>query len=217
MSLVRVADPESPMVTLEEARMHCAVDAWGSPAVHPHDEMLQDFVRAATDELDGSAGWLGRALITQTWRLSLSHFPSGTGSAGAIELPLTSPTDSFAQPAPSTVMEVAYLDGEGQVTVIDPSQYRVVFEEDPQILEPVYGGSWPSVQPQRGAVRILYKAGYGAAASDVPGPIKSYIKARLGMLYAHRELVIAGTTIAPVPFMVNSLESYRKRVWNAGD
>ncbi|HSH41802.1 MAG TPA: hypothetical protein VK973_06725, partial [Arenicellales bacterium] len=57
-SLIRIAEPDEPVLSLEQARAQCRVDAWGSPAVHPDDELLQAYVQAATDELDGVDGWL---------------------------------------------------------------------------------------------------------------------------------------------------------------
>jgi hypothetical protein len=63
------------------------------------------------------------------------------------------------------------------------------------------------VRCQPGAVEILYDAGY----ESIPEMIRAYAKVRLGQLYEFRELVVAGVSIAPVPYLLDSLENFRAR------
>lgn len=203
-ALVRVVAPTEPVLSLEEARAHLKVDAWGSPPVHPDDTYIQACVQAAIDELDGVDGWLGRALVTQTWDLILDAFPEGK-----IKLPLTSP-QLPTSPALEIVESITYIASDGTENVMDAADYRMVSRADPCFVEPVYGTSWPATREVSQAVTIRYVAGYGAA-SAVPEIIKSYLKLRIGQFYAHREMVIAGATIAPLPFARESLEGVRYR------
>jgi hypothetical protein len=221
MALTRITAPAAPVITLEEARAHLRIDACGSPPEHPDDALIESMVAIATSELDGADGWLGRALVDQTWLLTLDRFsrwpgcqldwlfPSGTTR---IYLPLTSPQYSGASPAPDPVTSVTYVDTDGvTITMVDGTDYRVVTDHDPMYIEPVYGASWPATRDTSGAVRIIYEPGYGAAGSDVPAIIRNYMLVRIGQLYEFRELVIAGSTVAEVPYYRDSLENVRMR------
>lgn len=197
----RVTPPAKPVLTLAEARAQCRIDALGSPPVHEDDELLGRFVAGATAELEGMEGWLGRALLTQTWRLTLPGFPRcGSGSHSGVPLPL---------PPLQSVTSIGYTDPDGVEQTLAGSAYRVITEARVGRVEPVYGTSWPSTRTQSDAVKITFTCGYGADETDVPEDIRNYVRARTGQLYEHRELVIAGTIIAEVPHMRNSLESRR--------
>lgn len=207
MSLTRISAPVASMFTLEELRAHVRLDACGSPPEHPDDTLLLALADRALSELDGADGWLGRALINQTWRLTLDRFP-----AGRIYLPLTSPQAHDASPAPAPVLSVTYTDTDGVVrTLTEGTDYVVLTEHDPQFIEPAYNVCWPSTRCISGAVRVTYQAGYGDAAEDVPAAIRSYVLVRIGQLYEFRELVVAGVTVAEVPYLRDSLENFRLR------
>jgi len=77
-------------------------------------------------------------------------------------------------------------------------------------LTPVCGKIWPISLPQIGAVSVIFDAGYGDAAS-VPEGIKSWIKLRVGSLYAHREEValLASGKIEPLAFIDGLLDPYK--------
>ena len=172
--------------------------AEGSPPAHPDDALIASFVQAAINELDGIDGWLGRALVTQTWQLVLDTFP-----ACAIRLPL---------PPLQSVDSISYIDGDGASQTLDPADYRVFApDSDPGRVEPAYGLSWPAVRGQSGAVTITYTCGYGDPA-DVPELIRTYIRLRVGQYYENRELVATGVSVAPIPYLRDSLESYRRSV-----
>jgi uncharacterized phiE125 gp8 family phage protein len=196
-SLVRITPPDEPILSIEQARAQCRVDAWGSPAVHPDDELLESYVQAATDELDGVDGWLNRALVTQTWQLSLDYFPERV-----IRVPL---------PPLQSVTQIEYDAPDGTPTVLDTDAYDVVIAADPGFIIPATSLSWPSTLDREAAVRIRYVAGYGDA-EDVPEIIKNYIRQRVGQSYDVRELSVQRVgLIQPTPFMRDNLESIRMR------
>ena len=64
--------------------------------------------------------------------------------------------------------------------------------------------------PQMGAIQITFDAGYGAA-SAVPEGIKSWIKLRVGSLYAHREEIalLNRGSIESLPFVDGLLDPFR--------
>lgn len=197
--MTRVGAAPAPALSLEEARLHLRVNAATLPLPpHPDDPLIQAYVQAATNELDGIDGWLGRALVTQQWRLNLDGFP-----AGAITLPL---------PPLQSVGEIRYTAPDGAEVVLPPSAYRVLtWDSDPGHVEPAFGAAWPAVRRQTAAVAITYSCGFGDPAK-VPELIRNYIRLRLGQFYENRELVAVGVIVTTIPFMADSLESFRRSV-----
>lgn len=221
MPLTLVTPPVNPILSLEDARAQLRVEACGSPPEHPDDALITALIGMVASELDGVDGWLGRALIDQTWLLTLDQFPGAArrhfvfdrcAVQDRLYLPLTSPQYSGASPAPAPVIELSYVDCNGVTTVLtEGDDYRVVTDSDPMFLEPAYGTAWPTTRDTAGAVRLTYEAGYGPDAADIPGTIINYARLRLGQLYEFRELVIAGTIVAEIPFIRDSLENIRLR------
>jgi uncharacterized phiE125 gp8 family phage protein len=118
------------------------------------------FTTLITEAREYAEGFMRRALITQTWDLTLDWLPP------VIELPKT-PLQS--------VTSLKYLDASGALVTLDPSLYRVDVASKPGRITPAYGTSWPTVHPVTGAVVIRFVAGYGAA-SAVPERIKQGMK-----------------------------------------
>lgn len=194
--------PEATVLTIEEARMQLRVDPepGTSPPSHPEDELILDCVRAATGELDGGDGWLGRALLTQTWRLSLNRFPDGE-----VLLPL---------PPLQEVLSVTYLDTDGvERTLAAGTDYRVGTEGRVAYVAAAHGKRWPRGREQGGAVGITFRCGYGDEGSAVPALVRQYVKARLGFYYEHRETIVVGPglTAPEVPGYAHVLENLRVR------
>lgn len=165
-SLARVVAPVNPAVSLEEAKLHLRVD--GSV----EDGLITDLIAAATGFIDGPKG-IGIAMITQSWRLSLDRWP-----CDPISLLLTPVTE---------IVSVTYVDGAGDVQTIDPAGYIADLDHQPPRLRPAPGCSWPSARHQPGAIKIVFKAGYGATAEAVPSDLRAALKLILGNLYANRE------------------------------
>lgn len=211
MDLVRVTAPAEDVVSLVEARLHLDVDTEGSPPTSEHDDLITAAIAAATADLDGAEGWLGRALVTQTWKRLLPRFPAGCGSTAGILLPLTS-AKAVTSPPATVVSAITYIDADGAETTLAPAAYRVLSEAEPNIVEPLYGTAWPATRTTRHAVAITYTAGYGAAAA-VPEPIRSYVKVRVRQFYDNPSLVQVGTIVSEMPFYRDSLENYRLRGW----
>lgn len=219
--LTRVTAPAVPILSISDARDHLRVAACGSPVSHPDDDLIELMIGIVTSELDGRDGWLGRALIDQTWLLTLDQFPGAHRSTlgftwgcylDRIYLPLTSPQYSGGSPAPAPVTSLTYVDTAGVTqTLVEGTNYRVVTDSDSMFIEPAYGTCWPATREIAGAVRVTYLAGYGPAATDIPPAILGYARVRLGQLYENRELTVTGTIVAAIPYLRDSLENFRKR------
>jgi uncharacterized phiE125 gp8 family phage protein len=179
MPLIRITPPATLPVSVEELKSHSNIDN------ALHDARIADFLRTATAKLDGRDGLLGRALITQTWRLTLDCFPP------AIALPL---------PPCQAVMQVSYLDAAGAPQTLAPGDYQVfgIGGSDPAQILPDFGGAFPATRRWPESVVVEFRAGYGDAAGDVPEPLRTAIKMHAAHLYEHRESVAFGT-FAEVP------------------
>lgn len=162
-SNVAVIEPPDPIISAADARASLGID----PDV-PSD-IIEGMLAAATANLDGPDGWLGRALGEQT----LEQRQSGLYWTCA-------PVFMIYYPPLIEVLSVKYLDRDGIERTVSPDDYRVIGGAGATgiaRLAPTYGTSWPSAQPSDDAIRILYRAGYPMVAgkSTVPAPIRQAI------------------------------------------
>jgi uncharacterized phiE125 gp8 family phage protein len=157
MRLILIDGPAVEPLTADEARARVNIGSEVS------DEVVEAYITAARQRIDGADGWLGRALITQTWRGDLDEFPACDG--GKIYVPL---------PPLQEVTEISYLDADALPVVVAEGDYQVVQGPRPFIV-PVSGSTWPSVTIRASAISITFVAGYGDAGSDVPEPIRTAI------------------------------------------
>ena len=135
--------------------------------------------------------FMRRALITQTWTMSLDSWPSygndwwesfhstqRDAHAGYIELPY---------PPLSSVTSVTTYDDAGTGTAITLADY---FTQDtnsePGRLALRSGASWPTDDRTVNQVVIVYVAGYGAAGSSVPRAIRHGMLMHINWMYEHR-------------------------------
>lgn len=196
MALKLVTAPANNPLTLDQVKAHLRVD-------YPDDDLLIGaMLDAAVQYCDGPKGFLGRALIRQTWDLYLDEFPCRYGSAfhrrghhryGAhIDIPL---------PPLISVGGVFYLDDSGSETEVDPSTYTVDPASEPARIVPK-NFSWPIAGCLPNAVRIRFTGGYVTTDSppedNVPQQIIAGILMYIGDLYANRETMLTGQRAAAV-------------------
>jgi uncharacterized phiE125 gp8 family phage protein len=200
MPLTLVTPPAGEPITLADARLHLRLDATGSPPTHPDDALVTSLITAARQHLDGPSGILGRALMTQTWRLDLPAFPA---SDAAITLPL---------PPLQSVTSIVYPDSDGSPVTLSPTLYEVAQGPWGQgLVRPVFGESWPLARHEPDAVRITFVAGYGNAAA-VPAPLVAAMKLHLGVLYENREAA-SQKPLSVVPLAYDALITPYRLVW----
>jgi len=182
MNLQLLTPPAVTPVSLDEAKAHLNVDDADD------DALITALINAATDHLDGVAGILGRALVTQIWVLKL-------GSWSDLVLPL-SPVGS--------INEIRYVDGDGNQQTWASTDYALVKHRSrwEVCLQP--GKSFPGLGDVLEPIEVEFVAGYGDAAA-VPAALKAAIKLHVGTLYEHRETVITGTIIQEVPHAYDAL------------
>lgn len=131
---------------------------------------------------------LQRTLINSTWRLQLDAFPA------VIEL---------GMPPVSSVASVKYIDEAGAEQTLASSEYVFDASKEPAPLKPASGKSWPRTADVPGAVKVEFVAGYGAAGTDVPAPIRKWIEAAVAHMYENR------LSDLPTDFGLGYISTYR--------
>lgn len=143
----------------------------GAPDVADHLRLtdydqfyLDGLIEAATGYVEG---FLEKALLPQTWELTLPEFPDGFINVPV--LPLRS------------VESIKYIDPDGVEQTLDPTRYET--DTGSGRIIPIYGKRWPSTRNQLNAVTARYEAGF----DEVPEQIKTAILLVVGFLYENRE------------------------------
>lgn len=171
MSLKLITPASQPAVSLAEIKAHLRIDA----ALTDDDAALLAFAEAATLAAEQSTG---RALMPQTWEITLDAFP---------------PAFELTRVPAASVTSITYVDEDGSAQVLAPDQYLLDNADDfsPAYVIPAYAGSWPATRAQANAVRLRYVAGYPDQAS-VPVPIKNWIKLVVGVSDRSRDKPVEG-------------------------
>lgn len=186
MALRLITPPAIEPITLAEAKAHLRVD-------HSNDDTkINMLIRAARRHVDGPYGFLGRALVTQTWELVIDKFPTNE-----LKIPL---------PPLQSVTSIHYDDSAGVQQLLASTEYTVDDVSEPGWVVPVTTG-WPtSLFEGINAVRVQFVAGYDATsdsppdlAGNIPDDIKAAMLLDIGNLYEHREEVIIGQTAVRLP------------------
>ena len=190
MALKLITAATSLAVTLAEAKAHLRVDSTDE------DALVTALIHAATATAEQMTG---RALMTQTWELTLDAFPD------ALELTRV--------PAQS-VTSIIYADATGAATTLDNGLYALDSADDFGFayIVPAYGTEWPTTRSQINAVAVRYVAGYADAAA-VPVSIKSWVLLQVAAMFENRELETGGSGSAVKLGFCDALLA-RYRVWS---
>ena len=203
MSMQLITPAAGEPVSLAEAKLHLRVD------FDEDDGLIQSLITAARCAAETLTN---RQLMTARWKLVLDSFPGPSLMGVPAGQPFTLPGHAIlvAKSPLQSVVEIRYLDMGGLWQVMPAANYAVDSACEPARITPVFGQIWPVSLPQIGAVCVTFDAGYGSAAA-VPEGIKSWIKLRVGSLYAHREEVSALSRgrIEVLPFIDGLLDPYK--------
>ena len=200
MAIRVITRPTVEPVSTEEMKLHLRED------LADQDLLINALIVAAREYAEA---YTGRAFITQTLELTLDEFPAG----GEIEIP---------NPPLQLVEHVKYIDADGVLQTVNDALYQVDPYAEPGKIKPAYGEVWPDTRAgEYNAVQVRYICGYAEIgspsgadpANGVPDGIKHWMKVRVAQLYEHREAVIIGTIVAPIPrdFVDGLLDPYRVR------
>jgi uncharacterized phiE125 gp8 family phage protein len=188
--LALVTPPVGYPVTLDEAKAHLRVDT------DLENGLIESLIATATQFLDGYAGVLGRAILDQTYSLTI-HYDDMPSGSGRVYLPIG---------GAKSLTSVSYYNGANSqvVRATDVADYFDFLADGWwSYVEPKGSLTWPSVYDRADAMSITWLAGYGAAA-DVPAPIKQAILLLVGHFYENREAVTE-RLLSEVPMTVRYL------------
>lgn len=156
-------------------------------------DLLESLIVAAREYVEL---FTRRALVNQTWTLYLDNWPSRPSSLGwwdgvregslsmgysdHLELP-TGPLRSV------TSIKTFHLDNTEEVFA--SSNYFLDLNSNPGrvVLNP--GAVWPTATRSLNSIEVVYVAGYGEAATDVPAPLRLAVKMLAAHWYENREYV----------------------------
>ncbi len=177
MALKQVTAPATEPLALADVKAHLKVDNTAD------DSYITALIVAARQYVET---YLGRSLISQTWRYTLDAFPCEGFSlhwnyieGQAVQLP---------RPPLVSVTSITYLDYSNVVQTLSPSVYQVDTDSEPGRVIPTWGHFFPLTLPALNAVSITYAAGYGDSTT-IPQGIKQAMYLIIGNWYEHRESV----------------------------
>lgn len=181
-------------ITLEEARKHLRIEAFGSPLEHPDDDYINTCITVAREFCEQ---YLERALAAHTIQMALDDFPSQ-----GIPIPL----------APTVgITSVIYVDTDDAEQTVATSVYALDDYSEPNWIVLKAGQRWPVTNQGANNVKILMTVGY--APTNVPAPIKAAMLLIIGNQYENRQQDVLGNTrisFNSLPLGVyNLLQPYR--------
>lgn len=191
MPLRLVTPPTVEPLTITDVQAHIRVDDLSGEAL-----AIGLFIQALRERAEAETH---RALITQTWELSMDKFPipqvfGYTGLApiyprhfrGEIELP---------KGQLQAITSITYIDVLGVQQILDPAAYTIDNAQEPALLVPAYGCAWPGCRGDINGVKIRYTAGYGATAATIPAAVRAWMLMNIASLYENRESTVVGPRI----------------------
>jgi uncharacterized phiE125 gp8 family phage protein len=162
MRLELVAPPAVEPLTAAEAKARLNIGSEVS------DEVINAYITASRQTIDGAGGWLNRALITQSWRGHLDAFPCGN----RVYIPLP----------PLQQLAISYIGDAGDsVTLTEGVDYKLTQNAQRPYITPI--GSWPSIAINSDAITLDFIAGYGDDGASVPEPIRTAIALGAGHIH----------------------------------
>lgn len=193
MQLVRITAPD-PILTVAEVKRHLNVE-------HDEHNALLDFLMGAViDDLDGPDSFMGRALGPQTWDMTLEAGELWVGGQPR------SATEKLQLPLPPliAVEEAEYRNTSGDLTAWTGFEAVGAGAEGHGFLLPSLNGAWPTVADCGDALRVRFQCGYAVNNGDspdvsveaVPLSFKAAALLEIGALYANRESLVIGQTVA---------------------
>jgi uncharacterized phiE125 gp8 family phage protein len=181
MASILLTAPAVEPISLDEAKAYLRVE------VTDDDELIAALIAGARIHVEAQTR---RALITQGWRLVLDAWPDD----GRIQV----------WPAPLQTLTAARVyDLDNNASSVDTGAFVADLAASELVFAP-----WALAQPQRIAagIEIDVVCGYGAAATNVPEPLRQAIRLLIAHWYENRGLVEGGITgVAVLPQTVAAL------------
>lgn len=182
MALILTSGPAIEPVSVDEAKAHLRVDGASE------DALIASLILTSRLHIEAA---LGLALIEQGWRLVLDAWPRD----GVVKIPL-SPVASLTQ--------VRVRNAAGAMEPVGAGNYVAVLVGRPQRIVRT-NGAWPIPAVPAAGIEIEFTAGFGAAAADVPAPIRQALLLLIAHWYEHRDPFEIGAPQTGIPSAVSRL------------
>lgn len=180
-----VTAPTATVIDVAKARRHLRLDEVDTDDVET--DLIEGAIAAATGYLDGRAGVLGRALLTQTWQATAwrpSRCMRGLGWGFVLDL------------APIQAVTKVEAMQSGDYVELPAETWRMVRLAGERVaVLPVPDMAWPPVDLDPEAWRITFRAGYGDAGDAVPAPIRSAMLLMVSDLFDNRDAKIQANMV----------------------
>lgn len=163
-NLVMTSPPATEPLTLSEAKTFLRIDH------DTEDAAITDMIKAAREACES---FTGLALITRGYSLTLDAWPADN----CLFLP---------RPPLASVSAISVLDAAGMPETLDEGSYLVDATGKPGRIVLQDGAVPPDPGRKIAGIVIEFTAGYGAAASNVPGALRQGMKQIVSRLYTHR-------------------------------
>ena len=183
------------------------VKSWIKQDGSDDDALITTLIQAAREAAEK---FLRRALITQTWRLTLDLEQCSYGNdlpGGVYELPISALYGGLPNiielpmPPLQSVTSVTTYDTSNAGTVYDPGNYFVDISGERLVLND--NAIWPGVLRWKATCEVVFVVGYGTDVTKIPQAIKS------GMLM-HIQKMYDGRLVCDLPGSSEQLyRSYR--------
>jgi len=169
MNLTLVMAPTVEPLSIDEVKTHLRVE------YDDENAYLHALINVAREFIDGKDGILGRAINTQTWKLSLTDFKSD------IEIPL---------PPLQSISSIKYWNNASTpvLTTVATTVYEVITGTFRGKVCLLGDQSWPSDidANRRFPVEITFVAGYGDEASDIPEGLRHAMLFHIAHMFENR-------------------------------
>ena len=175
-------DPGVEPVTLDEVKTFARIDGGDE------DTLIEDIIVAVREAMEF---YLGRSLVDRTITMTIDEWQEKE-----IELPM---------PPLVSITSVSTLDEDDSATIYNASNYYVVTEAIPGQIVIKQDVSLPNnVDRDVAGYRIIYVAGYGSQASNVPAAIRMAMMQWATMIYETRAI-----TTEPPASVKRTLDLYK--------
>ena len=133
----------------------------------------------------------GRALITQTITMNIDGTrmlddPLWEGTRVAPDVKFYKDHIQLARPRVQSVTSVKTFSDSDVATTFSASKYYLDSQREPARVVLRDGETWPVSLRVANSIEVVYVAGYGDAATDVPAPLRLGMMQHLAYLYDQR-------------------------------
>lgn len=182
----RIAGPALEPVSIADLKAQLRIDGTSE------DAELSLYITAAREQIEELTG---RALITQSWRLTLDQWPGSRrvwwdgvqqGAIGDIEGAHAFNAVQIPRYRLQAIDAIRVFNEDGAASAVSVSDFVVDTEQEPGRLVLRSGAVWPVALQTANAVEIDYTAGYGDTQADVPAGLRLAILQMAASAYQHR-------------------------------